>query len=316
MQVMDVTLTGGEIFTRPDLFVLIDGIISNQMRYSLLSNGTLIDEEMLSKLMVGKRRQRLDSVQVSIDGSRAEIHNQSRPRSFTRTVRGLRLLVKAGFPVTARVTINRHNLRDLEDIAGFLLEDIGLKAFSTNEAQPIGSGCRNDKETNLAPNEKAIAMEILDRLVKKYPGRLQASAGPQANKQMYAEMEHARQTGEKARRWKMGFLSACGCIFSQIAVLHDGSIVPCHMMSGLVLGNIQGASIGEIWRSHAVMAAMRRRAFVPMDQAPGCAGCEWTPFCNGGCPGLTYQLTDDFNRANPHDCYRSFTKGLVDDAIR
>ena len=34
--VMTVCLTGGEVFTRPDLFELIDGIIANRMRYSLL----------------------------------------------------------------------------------------------------------------------------------------------------------------------------------------------------------------------------------------------------------------------------------------
>jgi MoaA/NifB/PqqE/SkfB family radical SAM enzyme len=31
--VMTVCLTGGEVFTRPDLFELIDGIIANRMRY-------------------------------------------------------------------------------------------------------------------------------------------------------------------------------------------------------------------------------------------------------------------------------------------
>ena len=51
--VMDVTLTGGEVFTRPDLFELIDGVIANRMRYTLLSNGTLIDENVLAKFESG-----------------------------------------------------------------------------------------------------------------------------------------------------------------------------------------------------------------------------------------------------------------------
>ena len=72
--VMDVTLTGGEVFTRPDLFTLIDGVIANRMRYSLLSNGTLITEKVLEQFSIGKRRQRLNSIQISIDGSCAEVH--------------------------------------------------------------------------------------------------------------------------------------------------------------------------------------------------------------------------------------------------
>jgi MoaA/NifB/PqqE/SkfB family radical SAM enzyme len=87
LAVQRVTLTGGEVFTRRDLFQLIDGIIANRMRYSILSNGTLITGKVLAQFEVGKRRLRLDSIQVSIDGSRAEIHNKSRPNSFDRALR-------------------------------------------------------------------------------------------------------------------------------------------------------------------------------------------------------------------------------------
>ena len=96
--VMTVCLTGGEVFTRPDLFALIDGVIANHMRYRLLSNGTLITEQTLEQFASGKRRQRLDSIQVSIDGSAGEVHDRSRPKSFGRALRGLRLLKDAGLP--------------------------------------------------------------------------------------------------------------------------------------------------------------------------------------------------------------------------
>ena len=87
------------------------------MRYSLLSNGTLVDGDVVARLL--ERRTRLDSIQISIDGSCAEIHDASRGRgSFDKALRGLRLLKQAGLPVTSRVTINRHNVGDLERIAG------------------------------------------------------------------------------------------------------------------------------------------------------------------------------------------------------
>ena len=78
LAVQRVTLTGGEAFTRPDLFDLIDGIVENRMRYSILTNGTLITDDVLKEFRVGKRRLRLDAVQVSIDGSNAQTHNRSR----------------------------------------------------------------------------------------------------------------------------------------------------------------------------------------------------------------------------------------------
>ena len=73
-----VTLTGGEVFTRQDLFQLIDGIISNRMRYGILSNGTLIDEQTLEKFTVGKRRLRLDYRQHRAWSDDAEIHLTAR----------------------------------------------------------------------------------------------------------------------------------------------------------------------------------------------------------------------------------------------
>jgi SynChlorMet cassette radical SAM/SPASM protein ScmE len=304
--VMDVCLTGGEAFTRPDLFVLIDGIIGNRMRYSILSNGTLIDEKVLAQLDKGKRLRRLDSIQISIDGSNPEVHDQSRPNSFTRAMRGLRLLKENGYPVTVRVTINRHNLHDLKNITHLLLEEIGLSSFSTNEAMPIGSGCHNAGEVSLTAEDQRQTMEIIGRLQERYKGRLQAQAGPQAKRKMYAEMEHSRKTGEKSKSWTMGYLTACGCVLSRIDILHNGDIVPCCMLPELVLGNITTDSIAEIWRTHPIMEALRLRREISMVKVVGCEGCEWTEYCNGSCPGLAHQLTGDFNQANPEDCYRRF----------
>lgn len=310
--VMDVCLSGGEPFTRPDLFDLIDGVTANRMRYSILSNGTLIDEKMLNQFEKGKRRLRLNYIQVSIDGSTAEIHDRSRPGSFDRALRGLRLLKNAGLPVAVRVTIHRHNVDDLENIARLLLEEIGIPAVASNEAMPVGSGCRNERDICLTPAGQRKAMETIGRLMDRYPGRLNASAGPQAKRKFYAEMELARRTGERPKNWQMGFLTACGCVFSMIDILHDGSIIPCAMLPDLVLGNISDHNLEEIWLSHPTLSALRRRRRIPMEQVPGCERCDWTPYCNGGCPGLAYQLAGDFNLANPQDCYRRF---MLDETV-
>lgn len=305
--VMDVCMSGGEPFTRPDLYELIDAVVANRMRFSILSNGTLISEKTIQQFEKGKRRLRLNYIQVSIDGSTADIHNRSRPDSFDRAIRGLRLLKNSGLPVAVRMTINRHNVDDLENIARLLLEEIGVSAIGSNEAMPVGSGCRNERDICLTPAGQRKAMETIGRLMDRYPGRLTASAGPQAKLKMYAEMELARRTGERPKNWTMGFLTACGCVFSTIDILHDGSIVPCAMLPDLVLGNVSGHNLEEIWISHPTLNALRRRRLIPMEQVPGCEACEWAAFCNGSCPGLAYQLAGDFNRANPQDCYQRFT---------
>jgi len=304
--VRSLTLSGGEVFIRNDLFELIDSIIERRMSYSILSNGTLVDKKLISRLMEKKRRLRLNSIQVSLDGSCTEIHDKSRGKgSFERAIRGLRLLKEAGFPVTSRVTINRHNVDDLDNIARLLLEDVGLHSFGTNDAMPMGAGCDNQAGITLLPQQQVQAMKALVRLEKQYDGRITATAGPLAKWKSYGEMEHAKATGEKAARWQMGFLTACGCVFNKLAVHHDGIITPCNMLAGLELGRINCDPITTIWKTHPILKALKDRRKIPMQKVPGCEDCEWAPYCNGSCPGLAHTMTGDFNMANPHDCYRN-----------
>mgnify|MGYP003601629312 CR=1 FL=1 len=307
LAVRSLTLSGGEIFMRPDLWELIDGLVAARMRYSILTNGTLLTEETIAQLGQGGRRRRLDSIQVSIDGSGAEIHDASRGKgSFEKALRGLRLLKAAGFPATARVTVNRHNVGDLERTFRLLLDDVGLARVGTNDAMPMGTGCARREDIVLLPEQRPEAMRTLVRLEQAYPGRIQATAGSLALWHMFREMEAARASGQKTRRWKMGCLSSCGCMFAKLAVHHDGMIVPCNMLAAAALGTIGATPIRSIWQDHPLLKEMRGRGEIPMAQVPGCAGCGWIPYCSGGCPATEFTRTGDLYAANPECCYRRF----------
>ncbi len=308
--VMRVTLTGGEVFLQRGLFDLIDCVIDARMRYGLITNATLVTPENIARFFVGKRLQRLDFIQVSIDGHNAKIHNQSRPASFERAVRGLGLLQAAGLPVTARVTLNRANVDSIDQTVAFLLDDIGLNTISTGEVLSVGGACRPGVSLALTAEEKRTAALKLFQLEKQYPGRIQASAGPQVSLRMYAEMEKARTKGALAQDWEMGCLSACGCVFTQIEVLHDGAIVPCTMMSGPVLGHINRDSLQDIWEVHPVLRRMRKRNQIPMTALEQCRDCEWNLYCNGGCPGGVFQQQQDFCLPDSQFCYRQYLEEL------
>lgn len=307
LAVRSLTLSGGELFLRDGLWELLDGAVAARLRYSVLTNGTRLTEDVLAELAREPRRRRLDSIQVSIDGSCAEIHDASRGRgSFEMAIRGLRRLQAAGFPATARVTVNRHNVGDLDNVFRLLLDDIGLARVGTNDAMPMGTGCARREDIVLAPAQRVQAMRTLVKLEAAYPGRIQASAGSLALWHMFREMEDARATGRKTRRWQMGSLSSCGCMFAKLAVHHDGMIVPCNMLAAAALGWIGETPIRDLWQNHPLLKEMRGRGGIPMAEVPGCAGCEWTPYCGGGCPAAEYTRTGELNVANPDCCYRRF----------
>ena len=313
LAVRSLTLSGGELFMRDDVWRLIDGLVEARMRYGILSNGTRITEETLDRFRERGRHRRMDSIQISIDGSCAAVHDASRGKgSFEKAIRGLRLLQAAGFPATARVTVNRHNVDDLDNTVRLLLDEIGLAQIGTNDAMAMGTGCSNQDSIVLAPEQRPVAMKTLARLEKTYPGRIQATAGSLALWHMFREMEEAKATGKPCRRWKMGCLSSCGCMFAKLAVHHDGMIVPCNMLAAASLGRIGETPVRSLWQDHPLLKEMRGRGRIPMDQVPGCAGCEWIPYCSGGCPAVEYTRTGDLYVANPDCCYRRFLQETGD----
>jgi SynChlorMet cassette radical SAM/SPASM protein ScmE len=303
LAVQRVTLTGGEVFTRRDLFQLIDSVIANRMRYSLLSNGTLITESVLAQFEIGKRRLRLDSIQVSIDGSCAEIHDQSRPNSFTRALRGLRLLKQAGFPVTVRVTINQHNVNDLENIARLLLEDVGLPSFSTNEAFPMGAGKCTGESVILTRAQRQQAIDTLRALKERYDGRIGASAGPLALAEQFDDIAARLARGETEMPGR-GYLTSCGGVFSKLDIQHDGTIVPCHLLPQLRMGVIGEVDLLDVWRHHPAINQVRERRTIPIRALSTCQDCRYAGFCSGGCPGTVMIQTGELNARDPMSCYR------------
>ena len=312
--VKDVVVSGGEAFVREDFWEIIDSLIKNRMRYSILTNGTLITEKEIDEFNQGKRRIRLDHVQVSIDGSSEETHDRIRGKgNFDKAIKGLKLLLEAGLPATVRVTMNQYNIDDIENIAALLLDEIGLSSFSSNDASPLGAGCENQKSVVLTSKQQLQAMKTLGKLEEKYNGRITSMAGPLAKFHCYKEMEDAKAEVRTDESGQKGYLTACNAVFSKLAVLHDGTIVPCNMLPTLELGKINEVLITEIWEKHEILKALRERRKIPMTEVEDCKGCEWTSYCNGSCPTVAYEMFGNLNRANLHDCFKRFLDEVGDE---
>ncbi len=301
--VMKVTLAGGEPFIREDLPVLLEGIIRNRMRFSLLSNGALIDDVIASLIA---RTGRCEYVQVSIDGSCAEIHDSCRGKgSFDGALRGIRILQRHWISAAVRVTIHQNNVHDLENIAHFLLDELGLSGFGTNSAGYMGTCCMNADDVLLNMQERMEAMATLLRLTAKYAGRISADAGPLADGRMWRRMEEAWAKNAPAFH-NGGRLTACGCPSNKISVRADGVIVPCNMLAHVELGRINHDSLAEIWQNSATLNQLRNRHTIPLTGFQFCAGCAYIPYCTGNCPGLAYTLTGKVDHPSPDACLRRF----------
>jgi len=302
--VTEVSLAGGEPFIREDLKEIIEGIVRNRMRFAILSNGTLITDEMATFIASTGR---CNYVQVSIDGSMPESHDAMRGKgSFAKAVEGLMTLRRHGVRASVRVTIHRKNVHDLENVAKLLLEAVGLPSFGTNSAGAMGLCRKNAEVVQLTTEDRMIAMETLLRLNRKYNGRIRAMAGPLAEAKGWLEMDEARRAAKKLTTPARGYLTGCGCYKANLSVRADGVMVPCTMLSHIELGRINRDDLGEVWRNHDDLRDLRERHRIPLSSFSFCDDCEYIDYCTGNCPGLSYSILGEVNHPSPDACLRKF----------
>jgi SynChlorMet cassette radical SAM/SPASM protein ScmE len=301
--VMNVTLEGGEPFCRKDLRELIEGIVGNRMRFNILSNGTLITDEMAVFLAATGR---CDGVQVSIDGSVPTTHDACRGEgNFLKAMQGIKSLQNHNVPVSVRVTIHKENVRDLENVAKLLLEEVGIPSFSTNAASYMGLCRQNTDQVQLTVEERSLAMDILLKLNEKYNGRISASAGPLAEGKNWLEMEKVLQEGMDPFS-KGGYLTGCNGPISKLAVRADGVMVPCSQMSHIELGRINMDNLQEVWQEHLELRRLRERHNIPLSDFEFCRGCDYINYCTGNCPALAYTILGKENHPSPDACLKRF----------
>ena len=301
--VMNVTIGGGEPFCRQDLQKLIEGIVRNRMRFNILSNGTLITDGMAAFLASTGR---CDGVQVSIDGSVPTTHDACRGEgNFLKAMQGIKSLQNNDVPVSVRVTIHKENVRDLENVARLLLEEVGLPSFSTNAASYMGLCRQNTDQVQLTVEEHSLAIDTLLKLAKKYNGRISATAGPLAEGRNWLEMEKACQQGKESLPGQ-GYLTSCNGPMNHVAVRADGVMVPCGQMSHIELGRINRDNLQEIWQEHLELKNLRERHKIPLEDFEFCQGCEYINYCTGNCPALAYTILGKENHPSPDACLKRF----------
>jgi radical SAM protein with 4Fe4S-binding SPASM domain len=171
----------------------------------------------------------------------------------------------------------------------------------------MGTARSQGENITLTTEERKHAMMILQNLNKKYEGRISAQAGPLYIAQMLKDIDNRISNGEGGINGR-GVFSSCGCVFHRMAVLHDGTMVPCTMLPTLVMGVIGMHSLKDLWLTSPAINSVRLRRNIPLSIIPECKECRYIDFCTGGCPASVMAKTGRIMGIDPLSCYNECKK--------
>jgi len=267
LQVLNLTLSGGEPLAHPDFLQL--GARARELGFviRIKSNGHALRGEMARRI-----RDEVDPflIEVSLHGATAATHDrQTRvPGSFDRLLVNLREMLGLGLRVKVNSTLTRWNEGEIEGMLE-IADGFGLPLQFDPEVTPRDDG-------DVEPLSIAPSREALERLFSVQAAR--AGSG---------SLSVAREGDEGIT--PVPLEKHCGAGSAGIAVDPYGNVYPCVQWRRPV-GNLHEQSIGEIWTGSAGLREVRELTARAKDvvNAQGAAG----PLLNF-CPGLAETRTGD-----------------------
>lgn len=294
-------LSGGEPLLRPDFFDIAKR--SKQLGFytALSSNGTLIDERMMEKIVPVD----FGYVGVSLDGLGAT-HDKFRRMdgAFDKSLHAIRLCRDAGLKVGVRFTLTQDNYADLPGLLR-LVEDEGIDRFYFSHLNYAGRGNKNRKD-DAHHRMTRTAMDLLfetcwrhqqEGLQKEFTTGNNDADGVYLLHWVRRKFpERAAHIEAKLRQWGG---NASGVNVANIDNL--GNVHPDTMWWHYTIGNVRERPFSQIWPdvSDPLMAGLKTS---PRPVKGRCAGCAYLGICNGNTRVRAQQLTGDPWAEDP-GCY-------------
>lgn len=257
-QTLFLTLSGGEIFLRLDIFDLLETARRLHFDLNLKSNGLLVTPQRAARL----KQLGVSKVQISIYSTDPAVHDAITkvPGSLARSLEAVRMLKRQGLGVKIACPLMKQNIGGFPGVLR-LAEELGVSCVLDPTISPAIDG-----------NRKLLAMRsTADELLPVLQNRVLNPAPPARAGLPDAGGEDAYDN------------IPCSAGHNSCYISPYGDVYPCVQMP-LPTGNVRQAPFTEIWYGSAEMLRVRsvRESAIRI-----CSTCSIRPFCHR-CPGLAY----------------------------
>jgi radical SAM protein with 4Fe4S-binding SPASM domain len=264
--VNDFAILGGEPFVRNDLLTIIKHIKKNKSKITVVTNGTLIDNDLAFEIVEA----RLDMLRISIDGNEP-IHDAIRGQgTYDKIINGIQLINNAKYMLNSkfpRILIqpciskfNKSSIKDIAILSKNLKTELGFHYLGTPDnfsiyktifkEKQIGSQRTNflfsepkysltDKEKTSFENNFINIQRRVDNTIEILGfKRGMARIGVRGLKRIFTKIW-------KYVPWYRD------CFRAKFNLLIDpwGNVFPCEHLYNYSYGNCRVTNINEIWYS-------------------------------------------------------------------
>ncbi len=279
-------LSGGEPFIRKDTLDIIEYIASKGLKVGLTDNGTLLTDEIISRIA------KINSLEItfSIDGPK-EIHDKIRGKgSFEKTIYNInRLLQVRGnnkeFPkIMTNTTIAPENIDYLSDLIGFLdelkVDAIKLQHLWFTDVQKARKTESILAEIFKIENDNGPYSHIMENLDLKYAKKVADLVDiilRRSHKLSTPILFYPFLDKEEIIKYytDINFTKYKKCIapWNEITIKANGDVMFCpdEWITQFKLGNIKNDTIDELWNGDR--AKLFRKFLLSNGKFPICDHC-------------------------------------------
>jgi len=275
-------ITGGDPLLRKDVFEVSAYAEKKGLRPVMSPSGSRVTPQIIQR-MIDSGIQRIS---MSLDGSRAEIHDYFRQVKgcFEETLQALEWARQANLPFQINTTVAVHNQEDLPAIKDLAIS-LGAMAWDVFLFVPIGRGSR---ELALSPQQYEEIMIALYEASKSSPIPIKMTCSPQ-----YQRVLRQLGGGGKGRAAGRACMAGNGFCF----VSHTGEVLGCGYLP-LPAGNIRQHGFQEIYQRSDLFERLRDPSLLKGK----CRYCEFKGLC-GGCRARALAISGDVLAEEPYCLY-------------
>ncbi|HID09512.1 TPA: radical SAM protein, partial [Candidatus Micrarchaeota archaeon] len=265
-----LVLTGGEPLVHPGLLDVLAEAKKHRLAVRILTNGTLLADRLPE--LSGLLDPRVDSFQVSLDGTE-EVHDSIRgDGTFRKAMEGIRAAISRGYPVDVAFTVTPGNRSSALPLYRSL-KGLGVRSFRVSWGVPVGRLSH--------PVTFQSFLDLVEAL-----RHASGSVGIPVSYEPRSDLPVVPPS-----------VYTCPAGVSQVFVASSGDVYPCPLFRfpEFNMGNVRSEDLLSIWEKPG-WERLRRDL-----SGTKCASCPLFRSCRGGCPARAYLVSGTLNAPAP-DC--------------